>query len=262
MGSGAGAAETTPPALLGFIDAAIAEGRDAQAQQLLENARALAGDPPELRVRAAELQMVADPQAARAALSALLDTEVKAYAHVLLAHIALSEGNAALAATEADRAIAIDGANARAWMVRGVAADRERDWKMAAHSHDTAVSLAPDSASARNNRGYSRLLRKQYADAQADLEVAAALSPDSPRIRRNLQLAIALQGRYAEALGKGRPEERARDYNLLGFAAMARGDDAIAAAYFSRARDAGGEASAIADANLAALAAGQRSRSR
>jgi Flp pilus assembly protein TadD len=242
-----------PPALLAFIDAAIEEGRLEQARQLIENGRALAPDAPALVLRDAELRMTSDAGGARATLMALASTEVAADAHALLALLALAESDPARARQAADRSLALDPRNARAWMARGVAADRMRDWPVAEKSHSEAIALRPASAIARNNRGYSRLLQGRPADAEADLAAALAAAPERERIRRNLQLAQALQGRYAEALAHGRPTDRARDLNLIGFAAMSRGESAMASAYFSRARDAGGPEGLTADRYLAYL---------
>jgi Flp pilus assembly protein TadD len=209
-------------------------------------------------VRQAELQSAVDRAGARKALLAVLDdaadASAAADAGAALARLALLEGDGPAAALLADRAIAHDSDNARAWAARAIAADFARDWDRAASSHDRAVAMAPHSATARNNRGYSRLLQGRHADAEKDFVAALAIAPDRARIRRNLILALALQGRYADALSKSSPQERTQDLNLLGFAAMARGEDSTASAYFSRARDSGGPQSATADANLAYLA--------
>lgn len=241
-------------AMLGFIDAAIEQGRLAAAQDLLVRARA-AQDGPEVALREMELLMAAGAlDAAMAGYDRLAaEPSVAARAGVgkgvaLLRLGRTEEAEAALAA-----GLQIDPALVRGWIARGALADRRGDWTAAEAHYARALALAPQSAAAWNNRGYSRLLQGRAAEAEADLRQAVALDSGLAAARTNLRLAQALQGRYAEAFAGSTKAELARDLNTVGFAAMARGDLALAESYFSRALELNGRYDSTAAANLAYL---------
>jgi Flp pilus assembly protein TadD len=258
--AGAAAPMPAPPALapeaLDFIDTAIAEGRLASAQEQLSRARARS-DAPALQLREAELllasgalpqaiivfdRLAADPALAAAALTGRGIAELRAGR--------LDAADASLAAALAAGPVA-----ARALSARGVIADRRRDWAAAERHYGAALALAPQSAMLFNNRGYSRLLQGRHADAEADFQRAMQLAPALATARTNLRFARALQGRYGEAFAQSSREALPADLNTVGFAAMVRGDLALAESYFARALDIDRSWNRAAAANLAWLQA-------
>ena len=240
-----------PPALLAAIDAALASGQTGTARTLIEQARGT-HEGPELALRVAETLLAAGslPDAAAAFLqvSAVPGFEARGNQGLGLAYLRLDRDAEAAAAL--DTALARDPTLVRAWLARGVAADRRRDWPGAAAAYDKALALDPASAPALTNRGYSRLLQGRYADAEADLARAATLDPKLAAAATNLRLARAMQGRYEQAFAGSKRGDLARDLNTVGFAAMTRGDYPVAQAYFTRALKLNTEFDRVAWANL------------
>lgn len=237
---------------LGFIDAAIAEGRLKAAADLARRARARGEESPELRLRDAEM-LFADSQLrdAGAAFETLeLYPELAGRARTGRALVAWRLGHA----DEADRllksALEADPGLARAWSARGVLADERRDWATAEMAYGQALALEPRNAAILNNRGYSRLLQKRPAEAEADLARAVAIDPGLEAAQTNLRFARGVQGRYVEAFDGSNPKQLARDLNTVGFAAMSRGDLAVAESYFARAIELNGRFDSTAAANL------------
>ena len=134
-----------------------------------------------------------------------------------------------------DKALALDPKLTRAWLARGVVADRKRDWPSADAAYAHAMALDPGSTAAFVNRGYSRLLQGRYVEAEGDLARAVALDAGLTIAVTDLRLARAMQGKYDAAFAGVKKPDLARDLNMVGFAAMARGDYAVAEAYFNRA---------------------------
>ena len=224
------------PALLGLIDAAIADGRFESADNLLMRARPQS-DGAALQLRTAELALASgDLPGAALAFSALRDDpDVAAQALQGLGIVRLRQANLPAALVALDAALARDAGLARAWTARGVLADRQRDWPGADAAYARAIALAPESAAALTNRGYSLLLRGRHAEAEVDLARATALDPALATARTNLRFARAMQGHYTEAFAGSTRKDLAADLNTVGFAAMARGDNATAETYFNRA---------------------------
>ena len=149
-----------------------------------------------------------------------------------------------------EAALAQDPKLVRAATARGVAADRQRDWARADTAYAQALASDPRSAAARNNHGYSLLLRGRLADAEAEFAAALAIDPKLATAQTNLRLARAMQGRYREAFTNSSRESLAADLNTVGFAAMARGDFAMAETYFQRAMERNPHFDHVAWANL------------
>lgn len=235
---------------LGFIDAALAEGRIQAAQDLLARARA-ESDGPEVRLREAELLRVSSalPEAERAFAELVQQGVAAAGVGLGVTLMQLSRDSEAEAALAA--ALAADPSQVRGWSTRAILADRRRDWVAAEAHYARALALQPQSAVILNNRGWSRLLQGRAAEAEADLARAVALDGRLAAARTNLRLALALQGRYTEAFAGSTKAELANDLNTVGFAAMARGDLALAESYFSRALELNTSYDRAAAANLA-----------
>jgi Flp pilus assembly protein TadD len=254
------AATTTAPdaerfAALPVIDQAIADGRLEAARDIIARTAAV-HDSPELRLRAAELALANSALVeAATSFSDLIafpkaNAALVAAAHQGLGLVRLREGNLAAAQSELDAAVAADPSLVRAWMARGVVADRQRDFDRADIAYARAIALAPNSALALTNRGYSLLLRGRYADAEKDLARAVAIDPGVAAARTNLRLARAMQGRYREAFADSTKAGLAADLNTVGFAAMTRGDYPTAETYFNRAISLNTRFDKIAWANL------------
>jgi Flp pilus assembly protein TadD len=124
----------------------------------------------------------------------------------------------------------------RAWNVRGVIADLNRDWPKADQSYAGALERAPDSAEVINNQGWSLVLRGDWSSALPYFQRAAALDPNSKRIVDNLEL---VQAGLSGALPSRRDGETGSDWaarlNDAGVAAELRGDSQRAVAAFTQA---------------------------
>ncbi len=226
----------SPVDALALVDAAIADRRLADADAIL---RRIKLDPrsPDLRLRQAELAMAAGRRAeALTGFGLLLDElEVGARAWQGLGLARLNEKDIPGAAEALDTAIRQDPGLYRAQLARGVVADRQRDWKRAETAYAAALQIKPADAAALSNRGWSRLLRGNAAQAETDLAAAVAADPGLATAANNLRMARAMQGRYEEAFLGSTPETLAADLDMVGFAALARGDYDVAEAYFRRA---------------------------
>ena len=134
-----------------------------------------------------------------------------------------------------DNATARDPRLLRAWVARGVAADRQRDWAGADRAYDQALAIDARSVAALTNRGYSRLLRGRFADSAVDSQAALAIDPKLATAINNLRLARAMLGDYKNAFAGSTKATLVNDLNTVGFAAMSRGDYGVAESYFTRA---------------------------
>lgn len=250
-------AEITP---LSLIDAAIAEGRLSAAEEIIRRAP-LAADDPELLLRQAELALAAGRTGeAMGGFLALIDTPVAtARAWAGMGRIRLRRNDLDGAAEALDKALGLDPGLAPARLARAVVHDRRQQWAAADADYAALLASNPAHPLALANRGWSRLLRGLHAEAEADLAAALAVLPEAapsrPRITNNLRLARAMQGRYDEVFADSRRDRLAEDLNMVGFAAMARGDDDTAAAYFRRALELNPRHDKVAAANLAWLEA-------
>ena len=247
----AAAIPAEPVAALALIDRAIAEGRFDSAENLISRTRSSIPSP-EMQLREAELILArGDATGAATGFAALHESpEVSARAWQGSGIAALQRGQIVAATTALDTALAQDPGLARAWNARGVVADRQRDWKRAETAYAKAVAADPLFVPALNNRGYSLLLQRRFAEAEADLAKAVAREPGLTAARTNLRLARAMQGKYEEAFVGSTREGLAADLNTVGFAAMARGDDATAEVYFNRALAVNSRFDRTAAANL------------
>lgn len=236
---------------LRLLDAAIAEGRIGDAEEIIRRAPIEALDP-EFRLRQAEVALAAGRMAEAITGFGLLTEERVAAARAQqgLGIARLRRGQPLEAAAALDVALKLDSGLLRAQRARGAAADRLRDWPRAETAYARALALAPGDAATLSNRGWSRLLCGQYAQAEADLRAVQTADPNSKVVAGNRRLARAMQGRYEEAFTGSTRESLAADLNSVGFAAMARGDLEIAEAYFKRAMTLSPRFDKMADANL------------
>jgi Flp pilus assembly protein TadD len=147
----------------------------------------------------------------------------------------LQSGRDSEAPTLFERAVAADPRRWRSWNGLGILADRSGDFAAAIADYDKALAIEPDAAMVMNNRGYSRYLAGDLTGAEADLKSAIRLGAKG-NVWRNLGKVQALQGRYAEGLETLTSDtDLAHAYNLLGEAAMERGDFESAKRYFQSA---------------------------
>lgn len=137
-----------------------------------------------------------------------------------------------------DRSIALEPNRWRAENGLGIVADRRKDFAAAIVHYDRALAIEPKAAVVLNNRGYSRLLAGDLPGAEADLKEAIRFGARDG-VWTNLGRVQARQARYAEALESFLQEvDLANAYNLLGEAAMERGDNVQAKRYFESAASA------------------------
>ncbi|MBU6164681.1 MAG: tetratricopeptide repeat protein [Alphaproteobacteria bacterium] len=241
------------PAALALLDAAIAQGRLADARALL--APLWATDSEEVALRAAELALASGSLAEAAEGFGQLGTGPLAARGLQgLGITRLKQGRLADAMAALDAAVALDAGLSRAWNARAVVADRQKDWATADVAYARAIAAAPADAAVLANRGWSLLLRGRHVAAERDLERALALAPADRVVQTNLALARAMQGRYQEAFRHSSRASLAGDLNSVGYAAMARGDLAVAEAYFNRALSLNPQFDRAAWANLQYLA--------
>ena len=242
--------------VLAIIDAAIAEGRLDAATEVVERTLPLRPGP-ELQLRVAELALArgALAEAATAFTDLTAQPGVAAAAEQGLGITRLRQGDLVAARVAIDAALAADAGLLRAWNARGVLADRQRDFAAADIAYNHALTIDPRAALVRANQGYSLLLRGRHADAEAALTAALAIDPAMPVAATNLLLARALQGHYRQAFARSSRAGLATDLNTVGFAAMARGEYAVAEAYFNRALTLNPHFDPVAFANLAYLKA-------
>lgn len=240
---------TTPLAL---IDAAIADGRLQDAEEIIRRAPLEARDP-ELRLRQAEVALAAGRMAeALTGFGLLIDEAgVAARAHQGLGISRLRRDQLDEATGALETALKLDPSLLRAHRARAAVADRKRDWPRADAAYAAALALAPDDAETLSNRGWSRLLRGEHAAAEVDLKAALAIDPTLRVAAGNLRLARAMQGQYEAAFEGSTRATLTNDLNTVGFAAMSRGDLDIAEAYFRRALAANPVYDKVAAANLA-----------
>ena len=182
------------------------------------------------------------------------DPSVAARARQGLGITRLRQGNEAEARILLEQAAASDPGLARAWNALGVLADKARDWPAADVAYGKAVAAAPQDAGIMANRGWSQLLRGHHEAAERDLAAALKLQPGLKTARTNLALARAMQGRYQDAFLLSDKTSLATDLNTVGYAAMMRGDLAVAEAYFNRALALNPQFDRAAWANLQYLA--------
>jgi Tfp pilus assembly protein PilF len=222
------------PEALVMLDEAISDGRMEDARQLI--APMWASGVPEVALRGAEMALASGslPEAADG-FTGLLDGPLAAAARQGLGITRLKQGRAAEAKTELELAVAADPKLARAWNALAVLADRAKDWPASDAAYAKAIAAAPNDASLLANRGWSMLLRGHHVAAEQDLAKAMQMAPGLGQVRTNLALARAMQGRYQDAFQLSDKKTLAVDLNTVGYAAMARGDLAVAEAYFNRA---------------------------
>lgn len=246
---------TPPPTAeaLAMLDAAIADGRLADARSLI--APMWASGTPDVLLRGAELALAGNslPEAAEA-FAGLANGPLAARAAQGMGITLLRQNKDAEARVQLEKAVALDASLARAWNALGVLADKARDWPAADAAYAKAVAAAPRDAAILANRGWSQLLRGHHVAAERDLAAALQLQPGLKTARTNLALARAMQGRYQEAFLLSDKTSLAADLNTVGFAAMQRGDLAVAEAYFNRALSLNPQFDRVAWANLQYLA--------
>lgn len=238
---------------LAIVDAAIADNRLADARSLI--APMWASGVPDVLLRSAELALAGEslPEAAEA-FTGLLEGPLAARARQGLGITRLRQGRDGEARAMLEQATAQDAGLARAWNALGVLADKARDWPAADAAYAKAVAAAPLDGAILANLGWSQLLRGHHVAAERDLVAALKLQPGMKTARTNLALARAMQGRYQDAFVLSDKTTLPGDLNTVGYAAMTRGDLAVAEAYFNRALSLNPQFDRVAWANLQYLA--------
>ncbi len=119
------------------------------------------------------------PRAAiREATEALkLQEEVVSYLNRATAYLAVGEHEKAVA--DLDRALEIDGNDARVWYNRGLANAQAGRFEQALHDWDRAVAASPDFPAAWLNRGIVRAQTDNLAGAEEDFGRAIELEPQA-----------------------------------------------------------------------------------
>ncbi len=246
--------EPTPPAIspLSLIDRAIADGRLGDAEEIIRRAPLEARDP-ELRLRQAELALAAGRMAESITGFGLLTDEpmVAARAQQGLGISRLRRSQLPEAAAALAKAVSLDPSLLRAQRALGIVADQQRDWKTAEASYAKALVLAPGDPVTLSNRGWSRMLRGLHGEAEADLAAAVAADPSLKVAAENLRLSRAMQGQYEEAFQGSTRESLAADLDMVGYAALTRGDLDVAEVYFRRAQILNPQFDKVATANIA-----------
>lgn len=137
-----------------------------------------------------------------------------------------------------DRAVSLEPERWRSHNGLGILADRRKDFTAAIGHYNRALEIEPKAAPVMNNRGYSRFLGGSLAGAETDLKEAIRLGARDGAWT-NLGKVQARQARYADALESFlREMDMPHAYNLLGEAAMERGDYDQARKYFESANHA------------------------
>ncbi len=218
------------------IDAALAVDDLNAASDLIERNAAIL-PPGRLALARADYALatgeVDAALAAYAAIPPAADLAARVKLGIGIAELRLGHGPQAIAALDA--AVAVDPTLVKAWIARGVAADRDRAWVAADAAYMHALAIDPRSSAALANRGYSKLLRGRFAEAASDSTAALAIDPKMVVAANNLRLARAMQGDYKTAFAGSTKATLAHDLNTVGFAAMTRGDYATAETFFTRA---------------------------
>lgn len=127
-----------------------------------------------------------------------------------------------------DRAIALDGRNAKAWRLRG-------DLDRALADYDQAIKLKPDDAQAWSDRGVAYYLGGDNEKAIRNFDEALRLDPNRPRTYTNRGAAWKKLGQHdksvvdnTEAIRLDRKQPEYYDNRGLAYAAMGEYDKAIA----------------------------------
>ncbi|MET0547355.1 MAG: tetratricopeptide repeat protein [Caulobacterales bacterium] len=165
--------------------------------------------------------------------------------------IALSQiGRSDDAIATLKEAVAVNDKAWRAWNVLGAEYDERKDFVSAAQAYERAVTQSNGDPAVLNNRGYSSLMQGRIDDAAADFVAALRKQPDLAQARTNLRLTIALRGDYDRATAAALNEDKAALLNNAGFAAVLRGDYAMAQNLFDQAIKEHGQFYARASENL------------
>lgn len=219
------------------LEMALSARRYVQLKTLIERAKLARQADPRIDLYLAEYWLAnGQPEQALAQFEALGSTasvQARALQGVGLAAFLL--GQMERAAQALQQAVALDPKLGRAWNALGAVADRQRDWGLAERAYEEALRLDPAAPAVLSNRGYSRLLQRRYDEAVADLTKAVRARADDPQVQNNLRLALALSGRYDEAFAGVSRRHLHRELNNIGYAALVRGDLAVAEAYLNRA---------------------------
>lgn len=131
-----------------------------------------------------------------------------------LANALIHAGEATKAVTHAEKAIALDSGNPRAYNTKGVALDSMGKYTAAQSAYLEAIKLNPEAVYIKNNLALSYIMSDKYDKAIAILAPLNATQQATPTVRQNLALAYGLKGDTEKALSlsmKDLPEEKARE---------------------------------------------------
>lgn len=247
-------AESQEAALVA-AEADIAARRFQLASQRLSRLDATLAATPRVQYAMAEILLGLDrPKEALARYQAVQDDPAHqslAWQGMGLSMLAI--GDAQLAVSELERAVAADPKLWRAWTGLGRAHDERKEWAQSKAAYDSALAANPGSAVILNNTGMSLLLQHRYPEAAAAFEAAIARDPTMETARSNLRIALAWQDRYDEALAGLQSSERADALNNIGYVAMLRGQYPEAQRFFTQAMEASPTFHPGAAKNLEAL---------
>lgn len=155
---------------------------------------------------------------------------VAAAAAVLRAESLYARGDAAGAAAAAGQAVEVAAGNVDAWMLLGLARDRQGDRAGARQALEKARALAPERADVAQNLGSVCLAQRDFAAAEAAFRAVLEIDPGNAEVRSVLDRLVAdREAAAAEAAqparrgakpARARPELGARltaaDYEPLG----------------------------------------------
>jgi Tfp pilus assembly protein PilF len=243
------------PGLLDATEQAIAAGRHADAQRLLQQMFVVDAQNPRAKLLLAELHLATGvvPQAAAEfdQLKEVPEISGRAFQGKGLALLLTGEKEPAAEALRT--AVKQDTNLWRAWNGLGYYHDTKQQWADSAECYERALAANPNSALVYNNRGFSNLLQRRFGEAIADLSRAVDIDPSLPGASRNLRLALAWNGEYARALVGATGKNLGEALNNVGYIALLRGDYAAAESYLSRAMDADASFNRLAWQNLSYL---------
>lgn len=176
-----------------------------------------------------------------------------------IGHVKLATQDTSGAFEMFSTAVAEDDAASSAWLGLAQLRDLAKDWEAADTAYAKALESTQNRSLVLNNAGVSMLARGDAKTALVYFQMAASADPESERIQTNIDFArSALKDRDAiKELAHLDPKTQAKKLNNLGYAAMLRGDAALAQTYLQEAIEIHPSFYAIAHKNLQTLESAQ-----
>ena len=222
-------AETEQALSIGDLPTALVKLR---ALQTIDSA-----NPDGLRLSARLYAQIGDTEAQQLATAQILEHNPKdVQALVWLGLSALRAGQLIVAEDYLQQAIAVDPRHWQALNGLGVIADAEGRPVDAQVYFQTGLAVIPGHPKLTANLGWSKVMSGELQEAEILLQDALKTAPDVVATRSNLAFCIALQGRYDQALQIYTDlYGQSTAFNNVGYAAMLRDDNEIAAIYLQQA---------------------------